>query len=165
MKKAIWTILLIVFAVLGFFYVREKPTPSLSRSLAFPVSGSRANIGSFWGDERDGGKRRHEGIDIFAKKGTPVVAVCDGIITSVGTNRLGGKVIWMQACTHPWSAYYAHLDDQKVKAGQLVKKGQVLGTVGNTGNAITTPPHLHFGIYRWIGVADPLPYVRLSARL
>jgi murein DD-endopeptidase MepM/ murein hydrolase activator NlpD len=165
MKRLIWTILFLGLAVFAFSYVREKPTPTLSKSLTFPVSGNRSNIGSFWGDERDGGKRKHQGIDIFAKKGTPVVAVCDGIVTRTGTNRLGGKVVWLQAYTHPWSAYYAHLDEQKVKPGQLVKKGQVLGTVGNTGNAKTTPPHLHFGIYKWVGVTDPMPYVKFSVKL
>ena len=164
MKKLFWTFLILGIATFLFFYVREKPNPSLSRSLAYPVSGSSSNVGSFWGDERDGGIRKHEGIDIFAKKGTPVLAVCDGIVTRTGTNRLGGKVVWLQAYTHPWSAYYAHLDKQTVSPGQLVKKGQVLGTVGNTGNAKTTPPHLHFGIYKWIGVTNPLPYVQYSLR-
>jgi len=137
----------------------------LSRSMVFPVAGKKSKIGSFWGDVRDGGERSHEGIDIFAKKGTPVVAVCDGIISSRGTFPRGGKILWLQSSSHPWSAYYAHLDQWKVKEGQYVRKGQVLGTVGNTGNARSTPSHLHFGIYSSKGAVNPLPYVRNSPKI
>jgi murein DD-endopeptidase MepM/ murein hydrolase activator NlpD len=165
MKKILLVLLFISVTSVAFSYVMEKPGPALSRSLAFPVAGSRSNVGSFWGDVRDGGKRKHEGIDIFAKKGTPVVAVCSGVITSVATTPRGGKVVWLQSFTHPWSAYYAHLDQQKVRRGQIVKKGQVLGTVGNTGNARTTPSHLHFGIYTWNGAVNPFPYVKDSPKV
>ena len=110
--------------------------------------------------------KEHEGIDIFAKKGTAVVAVCDGIIVSSGNTPRGGKVLWLQSFRHRWKAYYAHLDQKKVKPGQFVKKGQVLGTVGNTGNAKYTPSHLHFGIYKSFGGAmNPLPYVKNSPRI
>src|SRR5262245_22778476 len=81
-------------------FVNTSATPAVSASLAFPVAGKKAKVGSFWGAVRDGGKRKHEGIDIFAKKGTPVVAVCDGIIISSGNTPRGGKTIWLQSVHH-----------------------------------------------------------------
>jgi murein DD-endopeptidase MepM/ murein hydrolase activator NlpD len=166
MKKIAIAFVLIFIGIVGHAYINIKPTPALSGSWAFPVWGKKTNIGSFWGDARDGGKRKHEGIDIFAKKGTPVVAVFDGVIVSKSITPLGGKNLWLQSTRHGVRAYYAHLDEQKVKAGQLVKKGQVIGTVGNTGNARNTPAHLHFGIYKWFGGAvDPLPYVQHSPKI
>lgn len=65
-------------------------------SLGFPVSGGKAYVGSVWGDDRDGGKRSHEGIDIFAKKGTPAVAAADGYVTAVREGGLGGKTVWFR---------------------------------------------------------------------
>ncbi|HEX2533753.1 MAG TPA: M23 family metallopeptidase [Chitinophagaceae bacterium] len=131
---------------------------SVGPSLHFPVDG-KANIGSFWGASRGGGSRSHEGIDIFAKKGTPVVAVADGFIIGVREGGLGGKVVWLRPADKSIHVYYAHLDEQLVKEGQVVKKGDVLGTVGNTGNARTTPAHLHFGVYVNGTAVDPLPFV------
>ena len=166
MKKIFFALALTSIGIVGYAYINIKPTPALSSSWVFPVWGKKSNIGSFWGDTRDGGKRKHEGIDIFAKKGTPVVAVYDGVIISKSTTPLGGKNLWLQSLRHPLRAYYAHLDQQKVKAGQFVKKGQVIGTVGNTGNAKYTPSHLHFGIYKSFGGAiDPLPYVKHSPKI
>ncbi len=133
-------------------------------AFTFPVKGKDARaVGSFWGASREGGKRKHEGIDIFARRGTPVVAATDGVVSNVGTTRLGGKVVRV-INKNLQANYYAHLDKQLVKTGQLVKAGQVLGTVGNTGNAKTTPAHLHFGVYRgWSGAVNPLPYVKKAA--
>jgi murein DD-endopeptidase MepM/ murein hydrolase activator NlpD/SH3-like domain-containing protein len=134
---------------------------TLLPAFTFPVKGKDARaIGSYWGASREGGKRKHEGIDIFARRGTPVVAATDGVVSNVGKTRLGGKVVWV-INKNLQAVYYAHLDKQLVKTGQLVKAGQVLGTVGNTGNAKTTPAHLHFGVYRgWGGPVNPLPYVK-----
>ena len=127
-------------------------------SLVFPVSGlsSRA-IQSFFGDVREGGRRDHHGVDIFAPRGTPVVAVTEGRVRSVRTTGLGGKQVWLRdAFGHNF--YYAHLDSQLVREGMQVSPGDTLGLVGNTGNARTTPPHLHFGIYQQ-GPHDPWPFV------
>ena len=128
---------------------------------AFPVAGKgNAAIQSFWAAPRDGGKRSHEGIDIFAKKGTPVVAVTDGMITDSGERGLGGKQVWLRTGMFGNNIYYAHLDRIAVSAGTLVKTGDTLGYVGNTGNAKGGPPHLHFGIYAgWQGAVNPLPFV------
>lgn len=132
-------------------------------SLAFPVSG-KTSIGSYWGDSREGGKRSHEGIDIFAPKRTPVMAVADGYITGAKDGGIGGKTIWMRPEGKNISIYYAHLDEQLVKQGQAVKKGEVIGLVGNTGNAEFTPPHLHFGVYATIGAIDPFPFINTNTK-
>lgn len=129
-------------------------------SLAFPVSETgNPRLISFWSDPRDGGARRHEGVDITAKFRTPAVAGADGVVSRVMENRLGGKVIFMRPTGKNYSLYYAHLDSQIVSSGDVVKAGQVLGLVGNTGNAKGTVPHLHFGIYGFGGAVDPLPFV------
>lgn len=137
---------------------------SVGPSLDFPVSGKKAAVGSVWGDARDAGKRRHEGIDIFAPKLTPAVAAADGFIVGVREGGIGGKTVWLRPEGKPFTLYYAHLDKQLVQEGQRVKKGDVVGLVGNTGNAQFTPAHLHFGIYTWGGAVDPLPFVNKSVR-
>ncbi|TCK80580.1 M23 family metallopeptidase [Albibacterium bauzanense] len=130
-------------------------------SLANPVeSRAKQNIGSFFGDGRDANSRRHEGIDIFAEKLTRVVAAANGIVSRVGTNNLGGKIIFLRPEGQSINLYYAHLDSQLVTTGQIVTLGDTLGLIGNTGNARTTPPHLHFGIYTRQGAVDPLPFIR-----
>lgn len=144
-----------------FYAVSLSVTPVLLN----PVKGaSNKSIGSFYGDPRDGGKRKHEGVDIFAPKGTPVIAPTDGVISKVGRNRLGGKIVWMSDLKRQHSYYFAHLDAQYVRTGQKVKQGAVLGTVGITGNALNTPPHLHFGVYQNTS-KDPVTYIRTMEKL
>jgi len=134
--------------------LRSEPT------LMIPVDRVRpASIHGSFGAPRDGGARDHQGLDIFARRGTPVLSASDGIVTKVGTNGLGGKVVWIARPLRGERLYYAHLDQQLVTPGTFVKAGDVIGTVGNTGNARTTPPHLHFGIYALGGAVDPLPYL------
>lgn len=133
---------------------------STTPSLAFPVTPKvKSNIGSLWGSGRDGGARRHEGIDIFAPRGTALLAAADGLVTGETENRLGGKVIFLRPNNKNYALYYAHLDQQLVQPGQAVKAGDTIGMMGNTGNARTTSPHLHFGIYTNLGAVDPLPFV------
>jgi peptidoglycan LD-endopeptidase LytH len=137
-----------------------------SALLAFPVDGVNGSaIWSGFGAERDGGRREHRGVDIFAARGTPVLAATDGWVTRVETTRVGGKVVWMQPLFGNMRVYYAHLNEQWVEPGDFVLAGEPLGAVGNTGNAITTPPHLHFGVYvRRPGVRggarDPVEFLR-----
>jgi hypothetical protein len=108
---------------------------------------------------RDGGARDHQGIDIFAPRGTPAIAATDGVAYP-SENRLGGRVVFLYDPRRGRSLYYAHLDRQLVGHGALVRAGDTLGLVGNTGNARTTAPHLHFGIYRrGEGAIDPYPFV------
>lgn len=138
------------------FQIRIKKSPTY----LFPVlNGNNADIGSYWGDMRDGGKRNHQGIDIFADKGTPVIAPTSGRIGFTGEKGLGGKQVWLRDGQRKQSLYYAHLDSI-VPDLRTVKAGDTLGFVGNTGNARTTPPHLHFGIYkRNEGAIDPIGFV------
>lgn len=129
-------------------------------SLAFPVpSSANPRIESFWGDTRDAGARKHEGIDIFGKFRTPVVAAADGYITAVNENKLGGKAVWLRPEGADYTLYYAHLDSQIARQGEHVAAGDVVGLMGNTGNAKNTPTHLHFGIYTFGGAVNPLPFV------
>ncbi|HTM92620.1 MAG TPA: M23 family metallopeptidase, partial [Flavisolibacter sp.] len=132
---------------------------SIGPSLGFPVSNNKASIGSFWGDGRDGGKRSHEGIDIFAPKHSPAIAAADGYVTGVKEGGIGGKTVWLRPEGKNYTLYYAHLDKQLVREGQFVKEGETIGLIGNTGNAQYTPSHLHFGVYTYGGAIDPLPFV------
>ncbi len=154
----------LVFFSIATLAATEKPATAIAKELVFPISG-KSSIGSYWGDTRDGGVRRHEGIDIFAAKGTAVVAVTDGYVVEVTEDGIGGKSVTIQSDDYNWRSYYAHLDEQKVARGQFVKKGQLIGTVGNTGNANSTPAHLHFGIYEGGSAMDPLPYVKTSPKI
>lgn len=141
----------------GRYTVRVTADPSL----AFPVEGGgRGNIHSYFGDPRDGGNRNHHGVDIFARRGTPALAAAAGRVSSVRTTPRGGKVVWLRDTRRGNALYYAHLDSQHVQVGTVVQPGDTLGFVGNTGNARTTPPHLHFGIYRrGEGPLNPYPFV------
>ena len=165
MKNLLSVTALFAIALISFAFGKEPKASALSKSLVYPVAAKNAYVGSVWGDERDGGKRKHKGIDIFARKGTPVVAVSEGVIVSKGVGKVAGKYLWLRSSKTGLTSYYAHLDKFNVNEGARVKKGQVLGTVGNTGNARTTPSHLHFGIYRSNGAVNPLPYVKNSPKI
>lgn len=113
------------------------------KGYVFPVYGQAWFGRSFGAPRADTGW--HHGIDIFAPMGTPVLAVADGTVFSVGWNTLGGNRLWLRD-TKGNEFYYAHLSAYSPLAvnQKHVKAGDVLGFVGNTGDAITTPPHLHF---------------------
>jgi len=133
---------------------------TVDASLAFPVAGhTTSSIQSVFGADRDAGRRSHRGADIFAPRGTPVLAASDGVVSRATTTAVGGNVVWVSDANRNLRLYYAHLDSYTVERGQRVKVGDQLGTVGNTGNAITTPPHLHFGVYAR-GAVDPHPFLQ-----
>jgi murein DD-endopeptidase MepM/ murein hydrolase activator NlpD len=139
----------------GGFALAQRTRPSL----AFPVAATPAGAPqSAFGVARDAGRRRHEGLDFFAPRGTAVVAVAAGVARRA-TNRLGGNVVWLHAPAAGQTYYYAHLDRWAVGPLSLVRVGDVLGYVGNTGNAARTAPHLHFGIYEGRAI-DPWPFVQ-----
>ena len=128
-------------------------------SIAFPVEqrDTRAIL-SFFGDSREGGRRDHRGVDIFAPRGTPVRSATNGRVYRVENTRIGGNVVWVRDSDESQRIYYAHLDSQVVRTGMDVQRGTLLGFVGNTGNARTTPPHLHFSVYSR-GAVDPWYYL------
>ena len=139
----------------------------IDASLGFPVAGhTTLSIWSTFGAERDGGRRSHRGIDIFADRGTPVLAAAAGVVSRASTTAVGGNIVWVNLDRRRnMRLYYAHLDSHNVQPGQRVKAGDQLGTVGNTGNARTTPPHLHFGVYAR-GAVDPYPFLeRIRTKL
>ncbi|MEO5509770.1 MAG: M23 family metallopeptidase, partial [Longimicrobiales bacterium] len=133
-------------------------------AFVFPVAGGSASaIAGRWGDARDGGSRDHKGVDIFAPRGTPVVAVTDGYVMTVETTSSGGRVIWQRDEANGLMYFYAHLDEQMMTAGQRVERGDTIGRVGNSGNAQGSSTHLHFGIFRPGYIAeDPTIYLQQS---
>jgi murein DD-endopeptidase MepM/ murein hydrolase activator NlpD len=129
------------------------------RRLVMPVSGVRVKqVKDSWHAPRDGGERRHQGQDIFARRGTPVYSATEGYVARVGENRLGGQTVSILGAGGRLY-YYAHLDAyaQNISEGDYVTPQTVLGYVGTTGNAQGTPPHLHFGVYTSTGAINPLP--------
>lgn len=141
--------------------VSRAPPPT---ALPVPVQGVRARqVGDTFGAPR-GTDRTHQGVDIFAKRGTPITSATRGVVASVRDGGLGGRQVWVIGPGRE-RHYYAHLDDwaSGLAAGQVVLPGDVLGFVGTTGNATGTPPHLHYGIYGADGAYDPLPLFRAQA--
>ena len=119
-----------------------------------------------------GGVRRHEALDIMAPRGTPVIAVDDGTITKLFRSIAGGITVYQLDTSQNYIYYYAHLDGYRegLKEGEAVKRGELIGYVGSTGNAPAGAPHLHFTIFElgpekkwWRGKAvNPYPF--LAAR-
>jgi murein DD-endopeptidase MepM/ murein hydrolase activator NlpD len=140
--------------------LRRRP-PAMR--LPVPVDGvSPRQLTDSWGSPRPGG-RHHEGIDIFAKRGTPVRSTTDGIVLYVGDNSLGGHVVEILGPGFE-RHYYAHLDRfANMRGGDAITAGTLLGYVGNTGDAITTPTHLHYGIYSGVRTLHN-PYPRLRGQ-
>lgn len=127
-------------------------------ALRMPVFGAKtANVSDTWHAAR-GADRQHEGQDIFAAKGTPVFSATTGYVRRTGVSELGGNYVFV-AGAGGRRYYYAHFNSvaQGLHAGQAVTTDTVLGFVGNTGNAVTTPPHLHFGMYEGREALNPLP--------
>ncbi len=130
-------------------------------SLGFPVIGTnKSAIQSFFGDPRDGGRREHHGVDIFASRHTDIIASANGYVGRTGNRGIGGRHVWIYYPELAAHCYYAHLETVVVKSGMKIKAGTKLGTVGNSGNARFTPPHLHFGVYQsGFGPIDPYYYI------
>jgi hypothetical protein len=146
-----------------------KATPPLGNlAFDFPVAGNVAWGDTYGGLRSDVSDGWHHGDDLFAALGTPVVAVTDGTVFSVGWNRIGGWRLWLiDRLGNEY--YYAHLSGYTAlgKNNLHVKRGDVLGFVGNTGDAVTTEPHLHFEIHPnpllylgYDGAVDPSSYLR-----
>lgn len=131
-----------------------------------PVQGRYVSqVADTYRSARSGG-RVHEGQDIFAPTGTPIYAATPGYVYRIGDNPLGGMTVTVVGAAG-WRFYYAHLSGyaEDLEEGQFVDTNTLLGYVGNTGNARTTPPHLHLGVYTgtyescdWNAI-DPLPFL------
>lgn len=146
-----------------FFYARVARlyTQEPDSRIAMPFQAvTKRQIADTWGAPRGEG-RHHEGQDIFAPKGTPILSATNGYIYKIGENNLGGQTVSVIG-SGGRVYYYAHLDSYapNLEVGDRVSTRTVLGYVGTTGNAQGTPPHLHFGVYTFTGAINPLPLLR-----
>jgi murein DD-endopeptidase MepM/ murein hydrolase activator NlpD len=118
--------------------------------LAIPVEGIKAKqLTDTFTQARAGGARVHDAIDIMASEGTPVIAASDGTVEKLFySDGGGGNTIYVRSPDQRWIYYYAHLEAYApgLAEGQQVRRGQVIGRVGHTGNASAEGPHLHFAI-------------------
>lgn len=142
------------------FYARVARlyTQAPDSRIAMPLEDvSKRAIADTWHAPRGTG-RQHEGQDIFAPKGTPILSATSGFVYKIGENNLGGQTVSVIG-SGGRVYYYAHLDKYApgLEVGDRVSPRTVLGYVGTTGNAQGTPPHLHFGIYTTTGAINPLP--------
>ncbi len=139
--------------------------------LRVPVQGiPAARVPDTFGERRDGGSLPHEALDIAAPRGTPVLAAAGGRVHKLFTSAAGGLTVYVLDPAGRFVYYYAHLDAYRpgIAEGQAVRAGDVLGTVGSTGNASPAAPHLHFAVARlddprrwWEGTPlDPRPFLR-----
>lgn len=136
----------VFFPAEWIFIYRNLPANNYASEIIIPVSDLvKENIENTWGAPRRG-DRTHIGTDLFAPRGTKVVSAIGGVILYSGRNTLGGNVVRILGNDRR-IYYYAHLQSYlKFERGQPVLQGQTIGFVGNTGNAVSTPPHLHFEI-------------------
>lgn len=142
-------------------------TAPLVDQLLIPVDGVSAGQLNDTFDETRGAARRHEAIDILAPKGTKVFAVADGKVAKLFNSKPGGLTVYQFDKNDKMEYYYAHLDRyaEQIKEGSTLKRGDLVGYVGTTGNANFATPHLHFAIFElgpekrwWQGQAvNPYP--------
>ena len=134
----------------------QQPLPA-ENSLPNPLP--KQHLTDTWGAARSQG-RSHEGIDIFAKRGTPIQATTQGIVSKVGEDTLGGRVV-MIIGSGGARHYYAHLEEYAdISPNDWVNTGDTIGYVGNSGNAKGTPPHVHYGIYINGSAVNPYPLLQ-----
>lgn len=177
----ILSVLIRAVILLGFLFVFDKLLPSISEQTqsfvvakwqqlsllqqelptenSLPSPLPEKNLTDTWGAARSQG-RSHEGIDIFAERGTPIQSTTQGIVSKVGENNLGGRVV---VVVGPGGAghYYAHLEDYAdIAPNDWVNQGDIIGYVGDSGNAKGTPPHVHYGIYINGSAVNPYPLLQ-----
>ena len=150
----------------------STPTPDERAQLVVPVLNVRpSDLTDTFRDERGGGERLHEAIDIMAPEGTSVIAAAPGEVERLFQSDAGGLTIYVRSTDRRTIHYYAHLSDYApgLQEGQRIRRGQRIGTVGSTGNADPEAPHLHFAILRttpdaeWWEPANAInPYPLLS---
>jgi murein DD-endopeptidase MepM/ murein hydrolase activator NlpD len=189
MTRLGWTILAIVViaavafgSMLSFDPGRHasaprQPAPSAPAAadgggtLAVPVGGvARSAIRDSWGDDRDGGTRAHHGVDIPAPAGARVLAAKAGTVEKLFESKLGGTTLYVRSADRRWVHYYAHLAGYApgIREGLKVRAGDLLGFVGDTGDAGPGNYHLHFGLQRmrpgerWWQGQEVNPYPQLA---
>ncbi len=194
MNRVGWIILGVIVVVVGLFVsmtdfgvaddrpsvarfdpvatVVERVQPTV-RALTVPVAGvTRDAISDSWGDAREGGARAHHGTDIMAPAGTPVVAAAAGTVEKLFQSGRGGTTVYVRSPARRWTYYYAHLAGYAtgLHEGQAVRRGTLLGYVGDTGDAGAGNYHLHFGLTRtdpaerWWQGQDVNPYPLLAGK-
>ncbi|RYD66842.1 MAG: M23 family metallopeptidase [Sphingomonadales bacterium] len=130
----------------------QSPRSAHSRDLMVPVQGVKAEtLRSNWGEARGGGERAHQGLDIIAPANTPVIAAADGRVEKLFySNGGGGITLYQRSADGGWIYYYAHLAGYApgIVEGRVLRAGEVLGYVGDTGNSGAGNFHLHFGVNR-----------------
>ncbi|WP_294245214.1 M23 family metallopeptidase [uncultured Sphingomonas sp.] len=127
-----------------------------SASLAMPIANYPvSSLHHDWGDPREGGQRKHQGLDLMATGGTPVVAALSGTVEKLFDSDRGGHTIYIRSSDRRWMLYYAHLKGYApgLAEGQQVRQGQVVGYVGDSGNAGAGNTHLHFAV-SWMRAGD-----------
>jgi murein DD-endopeptidase MepM/ murein hydrolase activator NlpD len=172
----------LISEVKGLFGVRRQPasrtpasTPgSGSKPISSPggwtapIHGSWNSSGGFTYQPNSTHPKGHMGVDMRVPAGTPVYPLAAGVVSNVGTDPMGGNVVNVQHAGNV-RTYYAHLSTAKVQKGDKVTTNTELGTVGNTGNASHTFPHLHFQVWKDGQIQDPAgffsvpQYTNLSA--
>jgi murein DD-endopeptidase MepM/ murein hydrolase activator NlpD len=149
--------------------VHPSAPPAVSPALGMPLAGVDPHtLQSNFSQMRNG--HAHEALDIMAPRGTEVLAVAQGNVVKLFTSKPGGLTVYQFDDSRSWCYYYAHLDHYaaNLKEGMLLRKGDVLGYVGSTGDASPDAPHLHFAVFElgpekhwWQGTAvDPLPLLK-----
>lgn len=128
-----------------------------------PIHGSWKSSGGFSMTPTDPRHPKgHMGVDMRAPGGTAIYSMADGVVTNVGTDKMGGNVVNV---SHPNNVrtYYAHLGSISVHKGDKVTKDTVLGTIGDSGNAAGTPPHCHFQVWENGQIQNPAKYFSVPA--
>ncbi len=147
--------------------------PATSSPIGPPIAGlRRSDLRDSFNETHFG--HRHEAIDIMEPRGTPVLAVTDGVIAKLQHSKAGGNTIYQFDTTGNYCYYYAHLDHyaEGLSDGAKVTRGEIIGYVGSTGDASPDAPHLHFGVnlagpeHKWSGGApiDPYPLLLEAAK-
>jgi murein DD-endopeptidase MepM/ murein hydrolase activator NlpD len=168
MRRKIKISFLVFFVILGLSLALLLAYIQADARFIMPVKNASRNDYSqkSMGSPRVGHK--HQGSDIFAKKGTPVLSATRGIVIYNGILKLGGKVVLVLGPDFKMY-YYAHLDTIMTTKLRVVEVGEQIGEVGNTGNAKFTPAHLHFSIrnffpYKQGSYEDPVPFLNKASR-
>lgn len=147
--------------------------PPTGAVLGLPVAGvARTSIQDSWGDPRDNGLRLHHGTDLMAPRGTPVLAAAPGTVEKLFQSAAGGTTLYVRSPQRRVVYYYAHLSGYApgLHEGQVVRTGDPLGFVGDTGNAGAGNYHLHFGVslttpeQKWYQGTDIDPYPLLAGK-